>query len=104
MRSSLYVVTNTTWRFKKFLLSFGYCPQNILTPPWRALLLATPQPPGISILGVLVIPPPPPPLRILLIFQLGWVPCGKNVCVKNVIALFYYRKENFFCDKMRKKI
>ena len=40
----------------------------------------TPLPPGISV-----------------IFQLGWVPSGKNICVKNVVALYYqYAKDNFF--------
>ena len=36
---SLYVVIDTTWRFNQ--LSFGHCvvPENIHTPPRRALVL-----------------------------------------------------------------
>ena len=46
----------------------------------------------------------PYPLEFSIIFQLGWVPSGKNNCVKNVLALCYYVKDNFFCDKMRKSL
>ena len=48
--------------------------------------------------------PPPlpftPPPGIPVIFQLGWVPSGKNVCVKNVFARYY----KFSWDKMKKYI
>ena len=60
-------------------------------PPWnfhpRGYVSDPPAPPGISV-----------------IFELGWIPSGKNICVKNVVALYYHAKDNFFCDKMRKKI
>ena len=59
---------------------------KISIPPRRALLLCRPPTfayhtlsPGIS-----------------LIFQLGWVPSGNNICVKDVVALYYYAKDNFF--------
>ena len=38
----------------------------------------------------------PPPPGISVIFQLGWVPSGKNICVKNVVARYYNAKDNFF--------
>ena len=28
---------------------------------------------------------------------------GKNISVKNAVALYYYAKNNCFCDEMRKK-
>ena len=31
-------------------------------------------------------------------FQLGWVPSGKNVSIKNVVALYYYAKDNLFLE------
>ena len=37
--------------------------------------------------GMLVIPPPN--LGISIIVQLALVPSEKNICVKNVVALFY---------------
>ena len=38
-----------------------------------------------------------PPSQISVIFQLGWVPSGKNISIKNVVALYYiYAKDNFF--------
>ena len=42
-------------------------------PPLRAFLFSTPTPPGIS-----------------LIFQLGWIPPGMNILVKNAFALYFY--------------
>ena len=42
-------------------------------------------------------------LGISVIFQLGWVLAGENICVKNVVALYYCAEDNFFYDKMRKK-
>ena len=58
------------------------------------------------------IPPPhgghccfrPPPLRISVIFQLGLVPPGKNISLKNAVALFFYAKDNCFCDTERTNI
>ena len=38
------------------------------------------------------------------ILQLGWIPSGKNICVKNVVALYYYAKIIFFCDEIRKNV
>ena len=29
------------------------------------------------------------------IIQLGWVPSGRNICVKKGVALYYYAKDNF---------
>ena len=77
--------------------------ENIDTPP--------PPPPSsheghFCFVGpplLLIIPFPPPP-GISLIFRLGWVPSGKHICVKDVVALYYYAKDNFFCDKMRKNL
>ena len=34
--------------------------------------------------------PPPPPPGISLIFQLGWIPPGMNILVKNAFALYFY--------------
>ena len=58
------------------------------------------------------IPPPhgghccfrPPPPRISVIFQLGLVPPGKNISLKNAVALFFYAKDNCFCDTERTNI
>ena len=44
----------------------------------------------------------PVTLGISVIFQLDWVPSEENICVKNVVALYYYAEDNFFYDKMRK--
>ena len=44
------------------------------------------------------------PNGISVISQLGWVPSGKNICAKNVVALYHYAKDNFSCDKMRKNL
>ena len=51
--------------------------------------------------------PTPPPLSYPLPqtpwnfrnFQLRWVPSGKNICVKNVVALCYYAKDDFFFQR-----
>ena len=51
--------------------------------------------------GVLVIPLAP---RISVIFHLGWVPHGKNISVKNTVALYHYAKYDCFCNKVRKNI
>ena len=87
-------------------------PENIHSPlpspPRRAIKLVLP-PPRWNFLSRgtchMSFPPPPPhPLEFPVIFQLGWVPSRKNICVKNVVALYYYTKDNFFCDKMRKNL
>ena len=85
-------------------------PENILTPPpppsppRRALKLLLP-PPSWNFLsrGACHTPRPPPPGNSV-IFQLGWVPSRNNICVKNVVALYYYTKVIFFCHKMRKNL
>ena len=46
----------------------------------------------------------PPPPGISVIFQLGLVPPGKNISLKNAVALFFYAKDNCFCDKERTNI
>ena len=51
--------------------------------------------------GVLVIPLPP---RISVIFHLGWVPPGKNISVKNTVALYHYAKYDCFYNKVRKNL
>ena len=49
-----------------------------------------PRPPRISIARGACQPPPPspPPPGISVIFQLGLVPSGKNICIKKVVALY----------------
>ena len=46
----------------------------------------------------------PPPPGVCVIFQLGLVPPGKNISLKNAVALFFYAKDNCFCDKERTNI
>ena len=77
-------------------------PEDIHTPPRRALLFKSPHPPEFPSQEVLVIPPPPPGISV--VFQIGWIPSGKNIYVKNDVALYYYAKDIFFCDKMRKNL
>ena len=48
----------------------------------------TPAPLEFLLRGVLV-NPLPPPRGISVIFQLGLVPSGKNICVKKVVALYF---------------
>ena len=68
-------------------------------PPTESTFALDPHPPwNFHSRGCLSYPPPP---GIVVIFQLGWVPCGKNFSVKNAVALYYYAKDIFFCDKMR---
>ena len=67
-------------------------------PRRRALLLKKPHTPGISVLGGACHTPTP---WNSVILQLGWVPSGKDFSVKNAVALYYYAKDIFFCDKMR---
>ena len=57
-----------------------------------------PPPPGMSIPGGAchTSSPPLPPPQFSVIFQLGWVPFGKNISIQNVVALYYYAKDNFF--------
>ena len=46
---------------------------------------------------------PPPPPGIFIIFQLGQVPSGKDICVK-LLHYTFIAKDNFFFDKMRKNL
>ena len=71
-------------------------------PPTEGTIALNPHLPGIPIPGSACHTPTPP--EISVIFQLGWVPSGKNICVQNVVELHYYAKDNFFCDKMRKNL
>ena len=52
--------------------------------------------------------PPPPPLGIFPGFStcIGWLPPRKNICdsPKNVVALYYYAKDIFFPNEMRKNL
>ena len=87
------------------LFSRRVVPENMHTPhpPQRALLPWTPPPWTLHPRGCMSNPPPPPftpPPGIPVIFQLGWVPSGKNICVKNVFARYY----KFSWDKMKKYI
>ena len=109
------LLIDTTFKHNDFSNVNPKCvvPENIHSPlpspPRRAIKLVLP-PPRWNFLSRgschMSFPPPPPPhpLEFPVIFQLGWVPCRKNVCVKNVVALYYYTKDNFFCDKMRKNL
>ena len=56
-----------------------------------------PPPPSLEFpfQGVFVIPPTP---GIYVIFQLDWVPPGKNISLKNAVAL------NFLCEIVLKTI
>ena len=46
--------------------------------------------------------PTTPTLGISVIFQLGYLPPRKNIFLKNAIALYFYAKDNCFCEKARK--
>ena len=52
-----------------------------------------PHPDRISIPGGACHTPPPPGISVII--QLGWVPSVKNICFKNVVALYYYAEDNF---------
>ena len=108
------LLIDTTFKHNDFSNVNPKCvvPENIHSPlpspPRRAIKLVLP-PPRWNFLSRgtfhMSFPSPPPhPLELPVIFQLGWVPSRKNICVKNVVALYYYTKDNFFCDKMRKNL
>ena len=107
------LIIDTTFKHNDFSNVNPKCvvPENIHSPlpspPRRAIKLVLP-PPRWNFLSRgschMSFPPPPHPLEFPVIFQLGWVPSRKNICVKNVVALYYYTKDNFFCDKMRKNL
>ena len=52
--------------------------------------------------GIFVFDPHPP--GISLIFQLGWIPPGMNILVKNAFALYFYAIDNCFWDTKRKNL
>jgi len=94
--------------FRQGHFSHWVVPENIHTNPppphpTEGIFVLDPYPLGFPFQGVLVIPPTPPP-GISVIFQHDWVPSGKSICVKNIVALHYYAKDNFFCDLMRKNL
>ena len=88
-------------------------PQNFLYTLQRVLVIA-PQPPGTSIMhcrGVLVITPThlefplctvggvcysPSAPGICIDFQLGWVPSGKYIHAKHIVALYYCPQKIIF--------
>ena len=43
-----------------------------------------------------------PPPGTSVFFLLGWVPHGKNISVKNAVALYYFAKDNRFFNEERK--
>ena len=65
----------------------------------RALCFRPPTPLVFSFMGVLVILRPHPPAAISVIFQLGWVPSGKNICAKKVLAIYFVAKDNISARK-----
>ena len=85
------------------VLATSYCvvAKNIYSPhPRRALLLKTRSPLEFPFQRVLVIPPTPWNFPLLL--NLMGTPWKEYLC-QNVVAIYYYYvKDNFFCDKMRK--
>ena len=48
------------------------------------MVLAIPTNPGFSVISLL-----------------GWVPPGKNVSLKNAVALYFYAKDNCFYEKRK---
>lgn len=73
-------------RFKKVVPKTVHTPLPLPPPTWRAPLF-------------LSYPTPTPEISVIL--QIGWVPPGKNIYVKNAVALYCYAKDNCFCDKER---
>ena len=76
-----------------------YCvvPENIHTPIEGTLFyFRPPHPlefPLYTVGGVCDSPPAP---GICVNFQLGWVPSGKYICVKNIVALYYCLQKLIF--------
>ena len=63
-------------------------------PPRRALLIYTPTPLEWCL-------PNPATPGFSVISLLGWVPAGKNVSLKNGVALYFYAKDNCFYEKRK---
>ena len=106
------LLIDTTFKHNDFSNVNPECvvPENIHSPlpspPRRAIKLVLP-PPRWNFLSRgschMSFPPPPPhPLEFPVIFQLGWVPSRKNICVKNVVALYFIRKIIFSAIKCEK--
>ena len=72
----------------------AYCvvPEKYPSP---LLLLQTPHPPEISIPGGCLSYPPPTP-GISVIFQLGWVTSGKDVCGKKKFLHYIFMRKIMF--------
>ena len=93
-------------------VAFSLCssrkyPYPCLPPPPTegAFALDLPLPWNFRSRGACHTPTPnPPPPGFSVIFQLGWVPSGKKICAKDVVALYVYAKDNFFCDEMSKNV
>ena len=56
----------------------------IYTPTPLEWCLPNPAAPGFSVISLL-----------------GWVPAGKNVSLKNGVALYFYAKDNCFYEKRK---
>ena len=48
---------------------------------------------------VIVISFPSPTPGISVIVQLGWIPPGRTISLKNAVTLYFYAKDNYFYDK-----
>ena len=93
----VFVLTYLRFSESVFFALYIDCvvPVKIHTPNGKHFCFRPPQ--EFPFQRVLFITPPPPPSPgISVIFQLGWVPSGKTVCIKNVVALYHYAKDNFF--------
>ena len=75
--------------------------QKISISPTEGTFVLEPQPPEFPFQGMLVIPPIPSNFRK---FPTWLGSPGKNISVKNAVALYFFAKDNCFCDKERKKI
>ena len=74
--------------------------QKISIPPTEGTFVLEPQPLEFPFQGMLVIPPIPSNFRK---FPTWLGSPGKNISVKNAVALYFFAKDNCFCDKERKK-
>ena len=77
-------------------------PENIpYLPTEGTFILHLPPPWNFHSRGACHIPPTP---GISVIFQLGLVPAGKNISLKNAVAPYFYAKDDCFYDKAWKII
>ena len=72
------------------------CSSKIIHTPHEGHFFKLPSPWNFHFRRCLPYPPPP---VISLIFQLGWIPPGKNTFLKNAVALYFYVIDNCFCDR-----